>query len=47
MIDYNKYTSTIIKTVTTKRTTRKDTPRNKIKLTKENKSFLKYIGLLK
>lgn len=47
MIEYNKYISPLTKNISTIRSIGKETPRKKIKLTKENKKFLKLIGLLK
>lgn len=48
MIDYNKYMPANAVSVITKRATLKDTSlKTKKKLSKENKKFLKNIGLLK
>lgn len=47
MIDFNKYEYSNVVTTTTKRAIHKDTSVKKKKITKENKKFLKYIGLLK
>lgn len=47
MIDHNKYSHSKIKHVSTNRTIRKETTKRKVKITEENKKFLKLIGLLK
>lgn len=47
MIDFNKSSNSIMKHISTHRTIRKGTTKKKIKLTRENKKFLKLIGLLK
>lgn len=47
MIEHNKYVPPVIKNLSSDRTIRKVTTKNKIKLTKENKRFLKLIGLSK
>lgn len=52
MINYNnnncvKYNPQYVKNISCNRATVKETHRRRKKLTKENKDFLKYIGLLK
>lgn len=47
MIDYNKYDNTKPKHISIHRTIQKGTTKRKIKITKENKRFLKLIGLRK
>ena len=49
MIDYNKYVPQQVKNISSTRATHHTRPRSKkkIKLTKDNKAFLKAIGLLK
>lgn len=47
MIEYNKYITPVTKNISSIRSVGKETSKKKIKLTKENKNFLKQIGLLK
>lgn len=47
MIDYNKYGNTKPKHISIHRTILKGTTKRNIKITEENKRFLKLIGLLK
>lgn len=47
MIDFNKSGDSVINHISTHRTIRKGTTKKKKILTRENKKFLKLIGLLK
>lgn len=47
MIDYNKYSKSHIKNISPTKVFKRGTTYRKLKLTAENKQFLKQIGLLK
>lgn len=47
MIDYNKYVKPVSKSASVDFTIQKNTHKRKIKISKENKKYLKLIGLLK